>query len=180
MEGSLSQILQWLPGVMGALIAWLGYKLSRQQSRESWLRTYKDLHEAFWSDPDFREIRAWLACDAAYSRLCPILSKRRQIDEGVQPALSLTEDEYAQLERLDRFLNFLMRVVVVNPEFKRQKSLWTKLYFDYWLAQFGRATRSELTWYLQRFYPDLAVMLPESVSRYGLVPADVCLTIKRK
>lgn len=40
----------------------------------------------------------------------------------------MSEDDYRVLEPLDRFLNFLMSVVAINSEFKKQKDLWEKLY----------------------------------------------------
>ena len=177
MEEFLSHIAPWFPAAMGlvitglgVLIGWLGLRHSHQLARDSWLRTYKDLHEVFWSDPDFPKIRAWLACDSAYSQVVPVLRKRMKIDQEPAAQLSLTEDEYAQLEKLDRFLNFMMRVItVLKPEFTRRKDLWTKLYFDYWLAQFGKESRRELAWYLERFYPDLTSLLPASLARYGLI-----------
>lgn len=159
MSEILSHALQAIIGFAGVVIAGLVYVLSRQQARESWLRTYKELHETFWSDTDFRKIRAWLACDNSYSKIRPTLKKRQMINNEPCLSDSMSEEEYRILEKLDRFLNFLMRVVVINPEFKKREDLWEKLYFRYWLKQFGHPNRPELRWYLRKFYPQLYDML---------------------
>jgi len=172
----ISQLLQGLTGIAGIVIAALVYKFSRQQDRESWLRTYKELHETFWSDPDFRTIRAWLASNDAYSTIQPILEKRRLIDDGPKIAEILNEEEYKVLEKFDRFLNFLLRVIVINPEFKRRRDLWDKLYFQYWLDRFYDPNRPELKWYFdnfyQRIYKTLGILPREEGEINQLLPKD--------
>lgn len=167
MSGIISNILQGIIGLAGVVIAGLVYALSRQQKREAWLRTYKELHETFWSDVDFKDVRAWLACDESYSKIRPVFKKRQAIDEEGSVAGELSEEEYRVLEKMDRFLNFLMRVVVINPEFKRRRDLWEKLYFDYWLMQFGIPSRPELAWYLRKFYGELDGMLQNSIKAHA-------------
>ncbi len=172
----ISTLLATLTGMASIVIAALAYKFSRQQARESWLRTYKELHETFWSDPDFRKIRAWLACNRSYSTIQPVLVKRQLIDKGLKPVESLSEEEYKVLEKLDRFLNFLLRVIVINPEFKRRKDLWDKLYFQYWLERFYDSSRPELRWYFGKFYEGiyntLGVLPPERGEAGELPPKD--------
>lgn len=173
MSQFISILLPSLLGLAGVLIAaGLVYKFSRQQARESWLRTYKELHEFFWSDPDFREIRAWLACTDAYAKIQPVLEKRQLIDKENRPSDSISEEEYKKLEKLDRFLNFLLRVIVLNPEFKRRRDLWDKLYFQYWLDQFYHPSRPELRWYFGEFYEDIYKTL-------GILPLESKETIRR-
>lgn len=138
---------------IGVVIAGLVHRHSIQQARESWLRTYKELHEAFWSDPDFREIRSWLACDSAYSIIQPIMKKRQLIAEKPSASASISVEEYQVLEKLDRFLHFLLRIAVLNPEFENRRDLWDKLYFGYWLKKFNhQQQRPELKWYYEEFY----------------------------
>lgn len=153
MADSISSIIQGVIGVAGLLIAGLVYLHSRMQNKESWLRVYKELHETFWADSDFREVRLWLACESAYQQIQPII-KRRQSDKAL-----VSKEDYHTLEKLDKFLNFLMRVITTNPEFNRRKDLWDKLYFHYWLEQFSDPTRPELKWYLNTFYLELDKML---------------------
>jgi hypothetical protein len=177
MSPLISNLLSSLIGLAGGLIAAvLVYKFSRQQARESWLRTYKELHEFFWSDSDFQEIRAWLACNRSYAKIQPILEKRQLIAKEHGLSDSLSEEEYKMLERLDRFLNFLLRVIVINPDFKRRKDLWDKLYFQYWLDQFYHPNRPELRWYFEEFYEEIykteGVLPIESKEIKKLPPKD--------
>ena len=158
---NLQAIIGVVTTITGTVVAVFVYILSRQQLRDSWLQTYKELHETFWSDSTFRNVRAWLACDSAYEPLRAVLEKRRAIDEQRLSPTNLTQEEYSFLESLDRFFNFLIRVIVINPQFKRRPDLWKKLFFDYWLLQVTK--RSELLWYLRRFYEDeLFLMLTKS------------------
>ncbi len=139
----------------GVLVAYMVYRLSRQNQTESWLRTYEDLHEIFWTDPAIREVRSWLASSPAYEKVKPAFVQRRRILEGEDSADQQSSKDYEALEKMDRFLNFLMRVVAVNPAFEKQRDLWQNLYFGYWLEQFARDDRREICWYVQQFYPYL-------------------------
>lgn len=162
----LPTILTGLIGVAAVVIAWLGYRFSRQQARESWLRTYKELHEKFWNDAEFREVRAWLAYEVAYALIEPVLEKRKSLAKKEEPC-SLVKEEYEILEKLDRFLNFLLGVIVINPEFGKNSALWQQLYFAYWLKRFGDSNRRDLRWYLCEFYPELYKMMRESRKEKG-------------
>jgi hypothetical protein len=167
----MSQILIALNSLMGLVlvfIAALGIKLSRQQARDSWLRTYKELHETFWSEPDFQEVRAWLANEVTYATVKPVLKKRQAMANN-QEACSLPLEEYEVLEKLDKFLNFLLAVIIINPEFKKRVDLWQNLYFDYWLKKFGDSNRPELGWYLKEFYRELHEMIGRSLHQSASV-----------
>jgi hypothetical protein len=148
-------------GIANVVIAYFVLRLRSQQARESWLRTYKDLHESFWSEPDFREVRTWLACNQSYAHVQYVFERRRLLDDTID---SVSEEEYPVLEKLDRFLNFLRRVTVIDPEFKERRcGLWKDLYFEYWLRQFDDPLRSDMRWYLIRFYESLNDLLKTSL-----------------
>lgn len=106
-------------------------------------------------------VRSWLSCRAAYLEVMPTFRKRRLIAEGKRDAKDLSKEEYASIEKMDKFLNFLLRIVTVNPAFAGQQNLWNWLYADYWLEQLYEEELSELMWYTREFYPDF----PRSVSR---------------
>src|SRR5262245_30287910 len=85
------------------LVALFGLFLNFKQRQDSWVRSFNELHQAFWQDGDFEKVRAWIANDQEYSKLDPILQKRFS-GRG-----KLSGEEYKELERLDKFFNLLLR-----------------------------------------------------------------------
>ena len=145
----LDLIFSAIIGAAGVVISVLLYRLSCQRRRESWLKTFMDMHHEFWKEPDYAEVRSWLACDVAFKSIAPVLRKREKCPSEI------TDSEYKILEKLDKFLNFMARIVEVNPEFPRQGDVWERLFFEYWLKECAHKKRKELHWYLKRFYKDL-------------------------
>jgi hypothetical protein len=143
--------------VAGAVIALMLYRLNKNQQKDSWLKVYKEVHEAFWNDPMMAEVRSWVACEQAYLEIKPILQKRQNIDEGKLSSDNLNKSEYTVIDKLDRFLNLVLRINVVNSQsnFDDGQSAWRALFVDYWLIESMKENRSELNWYVQRFFPEL-------------------------
>lgn len=154
----------------GAVIAWMLYRLNKNQQKESWLKVYKEVHEAFWNDLMMAEVRSWIACEQAYLEIKPILQKRRNIDEGKLLSDNLSKSEYVLIDKLDRFLNLVLRINVVNSQlnFDYGQGAWKTLFIEYWLIESMKENRSELDWYVQRFFPevlDSKLLLAKSVAR---------------
>jgi hypothetical protein len=62
----LTSITGTVTSIAGAVIAWMLYRLNKNQQKDSWLKVYKEVHEAFWNDPMMAEVRSWVACEQAY------------------------------------------------------------------------------------------------------------------
>ncbi len=147
-----------LVGIVGAVLSWAVYRLSTQQRDDSWLQLFGSIHDEFWNDEDLKEVRAWLACDAAYGDVGHVLHKRRDPER----ASSLTSDEYAKIEKLDKFLNLMTRIVSLDPQIEQQRELLRVLFFTYWLRLAIGMTpddanvREDLHWYVRKFYPTIS------------------------
>ncbi|MCC9603413.1 hypothetical protein LOC67_22930 [Stieleria sp. JC731] len=137
------------------LIAYLVFRFMRQQQSESWLREFAKIHSEFWNDPVMQEVRLWIACPEAF-KAGPksALENRKAIHENPE-AVSVTPDDYEFIEKLDRFLNLVIRILAVNHEVgdKHAHGLWNDLYLDYWAKGFVAADPL-LKWYATSFYPN--------------------------
>lgn len=140
-------------GLAGVLVAAGIFWLTLQRRREALLTTFEELHAAFWSDPEMKSVRAWLASEQAYLALRDVLRKRFTSSASVTPA------EYALLDTLDKFLNLLLRAQVVHELVIKRAKLWNKLYFGFWLSVVVERRRAEVWQYIKAFYPDLERML---------------------
>ena len=104
-----------------------------------------------------KEVRAWLGCQNAYRKVEPVLKKRRD----PQAAATITTDEYSELEKLDKFLTLMTRVVSLHPRMEQQRELLRVLFFTYWLPLAAGRTpddtgvREDLHWYVREFYPTI-------------------------
>ena len=69
----------------------------------------------------------------------------------------VTPDEYIHLEKIDKFLNLLIRILAVNHEIgdRHAQGLWNDLYLDYWAKEF-MASQPLFAWYADEFYPNHA------------------------
>lgn len=150
--------MEWLDlAKVGAqlLIAAAGFMIAWRRHVATQYSTLRELHELFWTDKEMKEVRAWLSCAQAFNEVRPVFEKRRQIDEGNVTDLELTPEEYQEIEKLDRFLNYLQRLQAVSPKLFSPKKFWESLNFSYWLHQFRRSDRTAISWYAQTCYPDL-------------------------
>jgi len=167
----LSAITTGLASIAGAAIAWMLYRLNGRQQKESWLRAFTEFHEAFWNDSDMSEVRCWIAYERAYLDIKPILQKRKDIEEGKLSPETLEKREYEVIDKLDKFLNLVLRVDVISSLLKSDygQHLLRELFIDYWLKQSLRENRAELKWYVEHFLPELAKpqMLESKMRRLG-------------
>lgn len=155
---AIGSALAFVVGVIGSIIAYFVYKLGRHQQKETWVRTYREIHETFWNDPIMAKVRYWINYDRAYLEIKPILQKRKIIDEGSLAQEELLESEYKCLDDLDKFYNLALEVAALNShtKIKFEQDFWKHLYFDYWVSDRIRdEKRKELQWYVERFYPEL-------------------------
>ena len=146
---------QIIIGIAGVVISWGVFRLTKQRMKDTWIRTYAEIHSAFWNDPIIQEVRCWLAYPNVNADLKSILLKRRDIDKAVRDKPSLTCEEYSKLDKLDKYLNILLRAVTLNPKISRKRDLWNALNFKYWLCACLDSHRPELKWYVQKFYSQL-------------------------
>lgn len=162
METQLS-LLQHISNVAGVALAVLVYLFNRQQKRGSWLAVFNDLHRQFWEDDQLARMRARLACDTEYDKLKIVIEKR------LKDSVHLKADEYAFLEDLDKFFNFLLRVKVVNPQLGRCSKLWDDLYFQYWINKIYESRRYHIWVYFEAYYRKESIYLlnvePDSANR---------------
>ncbi|QDU52949.1 hypothetical protein [Gimesia panareensis] len=148
------KILASLAGIAAPVIAWFVFNLNRQKRDDTWFRAFDELHDKFWNDPDFISVRAWIANDAAYERIEEIF-KLRQNGRG-----NITTDQYTQLERFDRFLNFLLRANAVGERLRDRRTLWANLNFGYWVTEMKSSARPKLRDYFIEHYVKRGVILP--------------------
>jgi len=66
---------------------------------------------------------------------------------------SLTPEEYDILEEIDRFLNFLVRVSAVGPQFEHVHASWREHLLDYWVRRMQKVDRKDFRWYADQFFP---------------------------
>ena len=144
----LESLSQPLISIASIIVAILLYKLNRLQREDTWLRTLRDFHQYFWSDPVLREVRAWIACDNAYRTVQPILEKRRKAE-------FITKEEYEVLEKIDKFASLLTSYKRIGPSFKQRKVVTERIFDSYWLGVLTTKSRDDLIWYICYFYPEL-------------------------
>ena len=151
-------ILKSITGVFGIIIAYLIYQLDRHRQKETWVKTYREIHEAFWNDPVMAKVRYWINYDRAYLEIKPILQKREEVDEGKVSLEELLESEYKYLDDLDKFYNLALEVAALNShlKIKFEQDYWKHLSFDFWVSdRISDEKRTELKWYVHRFYREL-------------------------
>jgi hypothetical protein len=138
-------------GIGAAWVVWLGLRLKRQQRADSWLTQLNELHKQFWDDPDFATVRRWLASDKAYEEL------RAALDTRFTRPAELSAEAYQQIEILDKFVNFLIRVRLVDSNLNADHDLWTELSFHFWFDAIADRGRWHIVVYLQHFFPGRAL-----------------------
>ena len=143
-------------GGVGILVSWAVYRQTEQSATDTWLRTFADIHKSFWDDDDIREVRKWLAYPALYERELKSVLVRRMADPGVLGSFDgFDESDYAVLDRLDKYLNTILRAITLDPEVQRHRDLWNALHFKYWLNVCLDGSRPELLAYVKKFYGDV-------------------------
>jgi len=74
--------MQIFLAIAGICIALFSFKLNKQKYQDSWLETYRIIHETFWNDEAYKKYRQWLSCDRSYGELRKVLIKRKKIAEN--------------------------------------------------------------------------------------------------
>ncbi|UCC25168.1 MAG: hypothetical protein JSU98_15805 [Gemmatimonadales bacterium] len=135
-----------ITGLGAAWIVWLGHQLARRQRADAWLENLNELHGLFWEDSDFVQVREWLISDSAYKDLQAALEVRFLRPEQMDRA------EYRCIEVLDKFLNFLIRVRVVDSQLEEERDLWSELSFSFWMESVTTHRRWHLLVYIDHFF----------------------------
>lgn len=151
------EVLNGLTGLAGIFIAFFAYRLTNQQRIDTWFKTLNDFHQFFWEDEDLKQVRAWIANDKLYIYINTIISKR------LKGRNNILDSEYRELEKLDKFFNFLLKVYIVSQSLGKQQQLWERLYFQYWIDDIILAKRYLLWIYFQTYLNDAAKVLPVNV-----------------
>ncbi len=145
--------------VSASVISLYLYTLNKRQvlvaekhERDDWLRTYNELHFTFWNNNEYAKVRQWLACDNSYKDIEDLIKRR------VKSRALIQSEEYAVLELIDRFYGYLIRVKIINPEF-RTIEIWDKLYFQYWFDEVINADRYYLWVYLETCYDKIETVI---------------------
>jgi hypothetical protein len=146
-------------GIAGLFISLAVYKLSTRQREDSWQLHFASIHDSFWKDEEYRVVRSWLSCQIAYEQeLKTSLSKC--LDANLDP--SITPTEYGNLDKLDKFLNLMTRVIALDSRNAAHRSLLDALFFSYWLERAIHKTdddplaKTELYAYVKKYYPTIA------------------------
>ncbi|MCJ8270712.1 MAG: hypothetical protein MJK04_15075 [Psychrosphaera sp.] len=152
----LTYILSLLIGFFSLLVGFFTFQINKQKVNDEWLKSFNELHQSFWQEPDFAMIRAFIANNDEYIKLEKILIKHMGKSKAV------TSSEYSSLEQLDKFFNFLLRAREVAKKLHKSE-LWKNLYFQYWMDEIALSERHYLWIYFNNFYQEDAVLslLPE-------------------
>jgi hypothetical protein len=149
-------------GLAGLAVSYGVYRLAARQREDSWQHLFAAIHDQFWKDDDFATVRRWLACPKAYDELGTVLAKRRDSHEAAQ----LEPKDYEKLEKLDKFLNLITRVIALDTRPNRHRLLLDQLFFSYWLKRAVGKTDDDIVshehlyWYVQHFYPTITSYAP--------------------
>lgn len=165
--------------IAALVIALLVYQLRRQSLEDAWVEKFSQLHQQLWSETDMHKVRAWLANDSAYPELKAVLEKRQQQLYSKKP-ISMTEEEFAILDLLDRFVHhniYCMGVLNLRRNRSaRGKSLWARLFANYYLTKLVRPDdkkyddlpRPHVAWYVETFNDDFHEELKNYFDENGI------------
>jgi hypothetical protein len=157
-----SELSQIALAIVGAFIAVFAHRLSHRQRIDTWVRTFTDMHRLFWQDDDFGKVRAWIANDQCYFELEKILCLRL-LKDGRS---TVSPQGYSSLEKLDKFLNFLLAAHDTTDHISEGERFWDELYFQFWVDEIVRANRHYLWIYWQDYYIEYANLIPPKVPQH--------------
>ncbi|MDP2209428.1 MAG: hypothetical protein Q8K98_11775 [Bacteroidota bacterium] len=171
-------IVQCIIGIASIAIAYYVYKLEKQKRLDAWYKTFNELHQYFWNDADFTDVRSIIANNDKYNEIDIILKKR------LAEIKNITQIEYKALEKMDKFFNFMLRAHEVTKELRQDKNLWRYLYFHYWINEIINAKRYSLYKYYERFYISNGAELPLDFTKKEIdnfsIEAEKSLQINKK
>ncbi|WP_108259937.1 hypothetical protein [Mangrovicoccus ximenensis] len=135
---------------------------NRSKQRDELNAQYAAMHDEFWKDPALGEVRKMMLVDKVYDRVRPVLARRFQAHS------EMTEEDYDTLDKIDKYVNFVIRVDAVKRRYLRElgragstERFVEDMLFEYWLRQIVVRNRVELFAYVAIFY----YMLPKSRDR---------------
>ena len=150
---NLELFITSLLGLGSLLVAFLLYLHSKRSQRDAWLKAYAEIYQAFWNDDEMREIRSWIANEDAFLDAKKVMKKRASLDLNCD-GIKFTKEEYLYIDKIDRFLSLMTRMVATGNEFKAGDEFWGAGLWQFWLKAFY--ARSELRWYVERYWKELA------------------------
>lgn len=158
--------MEYLPillATVAVVLSALAYKLNSRLREDAWARTLREFHQFFWTDSDCKEVRSWIACQSAYDRVADVLAKRKSGTE-------LTEEEYKEIEKIDKFFALLIAFRQIEERHKIHKDISKRLFDTYWIKEIDREKRQSLHWYMNEFYAELIRYTEESsTSNYDYI-----------
>ena len=143
---------------LSAFVAFYGYRIQRRDKDNAWVQAFRDLYSKFWSDDHMTRVRAWLACDASYKEIEPILVKRLALGK-------IEVNEYEILESIDRFCALMMQMLQMIPRSTDQERLYRQLIDRYWLQKLR--ARQPFRGYVTTYWPllgDVLKKVPDDTS----------------
>lgn len=137
--------------LLGAITAFMTFfYVTLRNARMTATTELMAIYNEFWSDT-YLNARRWIAIDVAYEELAQVL-KARQAGASMG---HLSNDEYAVLEELDRFLVIFVRIEhlmdSVGARSKRAKHI--RDFVAYWRSMI--LARPELAGYVRKNWPIL-------------------------
>jgi hypothetical protein len=140
-----------ITGLAAVWVVWLGHRLTNRQRSDTWLENLNKLQGVFWDDPDFIQVREWIALESQYRELSATIETR-----FLRPK-QLTREEYKRIELLDKFFNFMIRVRLVDSQLDVKRNLWEELKFEWWIDAIVKRQRWELFMYYEHFFGETII-----------------------
>ncbi|MFN3241104.1 MAG: hypothetical protein ACE37K_06270 [Planctomycetota bacterium] len=135
--------------------------LGRRQREDTWQRHLSEIHQLFWDkDPDNAKVRMWIAAPTLGSPLGAELYNALHVRRHTPKKISA--EDYARIDKLDRFLNAFVRVFVFIEETPGLKLTSAHLMLEYWagrlmgLDEEGKCVQEDLNWYMREYFPSIA------------------------
>jgi hypothetical protein len=142
---------------LAAVIAWVVYNFAEKKNVEAaWINSCSGLYSEFWKDDRIAEVRYWIASDAGYAEIQPILAarmrdKRNTLGAAESKVLEKIDVFCAVISRIQFFLEFSYRVRLTP----RQRALWEIAYGDFWISKIS--SRPELADYVREYWTGIAL-----------------------
>lgn len=149
---NLVQIAQLIGsvGLIGAAAAgWATFILYHRKSLESqWAEGFRQIYTDFWKDEKVSKARRWIDNDFEYEELKRVLNLVPE-----RGSFNMRPEDYDYIERLDRFLATILRVLSFiqrrkNSMREEQRWLWANMFEGYWVAKMK--SRPELVRYVEQ------------------------------
>ncbi|MBY6002844.1 hypothetical protein KUV62_02935 [Salipiger bermudensis] len=140
-----------LPIVAG-VVAWATFRLNKAKRLDALNAQLAELHDHFWREPDMARVREIIMVDLEYGSVQAAFENRL---EGRQ---FVSSDDYQVLEKVDRYVNFVLRVDAVTKRYQKNGvrpndgKFVEEVLFEYWLRQIVVRKRYALFAYVITFF----------------------------